>query len=1239
MIDLAETGAVRVRAAPHPFKAEAVDHSVEPGRTLEEILEICQADPVLRRHAHIFVGDVHVPRELWARVRPKAGAAIYVRVVPEGGGGGKKNPLRTVLTIAVIVASFAFGGPLGAALGISKTAGVALGLAEGALQSAIGGAIISVAGNLLINAIAPPAKPKLAQLSGSTAAAAESPTLFVSGTRNQANPFGPVPSVLGKGRMVPPFGAKPYTEVLGDDQYFRGLYTWGYGPLEISDIKIGETPISEFEGVEIETRQGYPGDAPLTLFPGQVDEETLSVRLEGPSTWASRTTSADADEISVDVTAPQGIVRFGDGGGKGEYSVTVEVEYSPAGAGTWSSAGSIDMTANKAAAVRRGLRWQVSRGQYDVRLRRTSTPATSSQIFDDVFFSALRTITNEDPVKAPGIAKTAIRIKASGQLSGILDELNGIAQTIAPDYDSGSGTWIERATSNPASLARLCYQGPANARPCGDSNLDLAGYEDFHGKCVAAGREFNMIVDYQTSVAEILDDIHAAGRAKRTMVDGKWSLTIDEDKPVPVQLFTPRNSWGYQGSKAFPDEVHAWRVSFVNRDADFKLDERIVYDDGFDANTATKYEGLELPGITDPNQIYKDGRYHIATARLRPEIHKFYTDVEFIVALKGDPVRLQHDVPKIGLGAARVKARLVDDPVTPTEVLAVTLDEPIAMEGGKLYAIRFRYDDGTQVVANIDTNPGEQATVYFETPIAIAVAPAKGDLCSFGERGLETLDLIIKEMRPGPNLTAQIVAVDSASAVHDADAGPIPAFASLISTASSSTPSITAIRSDESVLVEGADGVLRPRILVEFALASRRDPDATSLEIQFRPSGQGAAWSSMFLPVEARSVSIEGVEQDDVVEIRARFLAGNRSLPFSPTHTETVVGMKTPPADPPELYLERVGGALLAKGGYPNPPRDLAGFRFKHRAGTRRQWEGAAAAHDEDILSGLTLDLGKLPAGTRTIMAKAVDQAGNESTGFASIIVGLGDPTIANIVATEDLKAAGFPGTVTNGSLIAGNLKADDFGSLYLPDDEAPYLPDGSALYLPVSYKAMAYEFRVTPAAVDTPSDLSLPSPVIAGETWSIDYRTAGDGLYLPDGGDPYLPVGGDPYLEGWSDWRAWPGVLEQVARAPYEFRISIAAGDVQGVISGLTAELDVDDISERFEDLAIAASGTRIPLTKPFRKIVALEDLAIQDESGSATAVGIRFGDKSTAGPLLYAVDAAGVKVTAVIDGNVRGY
>ena len=58
----------------------------------------------------------------------------------------------------------------------------------------------------------------------------------ITGTSNQANPYGVIPCVVGKMRFYPPHAALPYTETLGDDQYLRMLLDLGYGDLDISDL-------------------------------------------------------------------------------------------------------------------------------------------------------------------------------------------------------------------------------------------------------------------------------------------------------------------------------------------------------------------------------------------------------------------------------------------------------------------------------------------------------------------------------------------------------------------------------------------------------------------------------------------------------------------------------------------------------------------------------------------------------------------------------------------------------------------------------------------------------------------------------------------------------------------------------------------------------------------------------------------------------------------------------------------
>ena len=98
---------ITLTAAPHPFKVASGVRFVPEGLTLQKMLELAQPDPILARHAVVFIAGHVIPRENWARVRPKAGTHVEIRVLPSGGEGSK-NILRIVLTIAVIAAAIYF---------------------------------------------------------------------------------------------------------------------------------------------------------------------------------------------------------------------------------------------------------------------------------------------------------------------------------------------------------------------------------------------------------------------------------------------------------------------------------------------------------------------------------------------------------------------------------------------------------------------------------------------------------------------------------------------------------------------------------------------------------------------------------------------------------------------------------------------------------------------------------------------------------------------------------------------------------------------------------------------------------------------------------------------------------------------------------------------------------------------------------------------------------------------------
>ena len=142
---------------------------------------------------------------------------------------------------------------------------------------------------------------------------------------------------------------------------------------------------------------------------------------------------------------------------------------------TASPSGSVTFTQDRHTPVRHGARWRVEeRAQYEVRIRRTTADSTSDRVFDEIYWSALRTITDRDPIITPvPLARTAIRIKATDQLHGEAQQINAVVKSIVPDWDSATNTWIERASSNPASLMRAALQNPARPVPAPDSRINL----------------------------------------------------------------------------------------------------------------------------------------------------------------------------------------------------------------------------------------------------------------------------------------------------------------------------------------------------------------------------------------------------------------------------------------------------------------------------------------------------------------------------------------------------------------------------------------------------------------------------------------------------------------------------------------------------------------------------------------------------------------------------------------------
>jgi hypothetical protein len=593
----------------------------------------------------------------------------------------------------------------------------------------------------------------------------------------------------------------------------------------------------------------------VSLFTDDITETAAGDVLNTDGNTATRTSAALADELAVDFVFPNGLFGFDSKGNAINVTCDIRVEVSKSGTGAWSSVPSlpggtsgVGLTISNTAAtvvtdifrvtssarqtLRVGFRWKCNSGfgrnQYDIRVTRVTTNWGTADVNSrsgNLTWAIVRTIRYTLP-STTNTEKASLRIKATDQLNGSINQFNGIAAQPIPVWNGSA--WVLSTTNNdiPAYVYRWVLTScPANPRLIDPSRVDDAALIAWGAECIAKEFTFDTVQDQPTTVFELLKDICAAGRASFTVRDGKYSVVRDVAQTVPVQHFTPRNSWGFQGQRNFIDQVQALRVQYVNPEANYQNDEIIVYDDGFSADgaggttIATKFETFQIRGCTNANGAWRLGRYHLAVARLRPNLYTWNADVEHIVCQRGDLVKFASDVISVGTAWGRIKSVTVDGS---HNVTAVVVDEPLLIAASTTYAIRIRTQDAGTHVTNVTVAVGDGITaVTLVTPIPpVGITPSvnTGDLFLFGITGQESADMIITIIEPGADLSAKITAVDAAPAVLTADSGTVPTLVSSITGLAWNDvpppPDLIIITSDEGTSPPDDGGIRDPGITI-----------------------------------------------------------------------------------------------------------------------------------------------------------------------------------------------------------------------------------------------------------------------------------------------------------------------------------------------------------------------------------------------------------------------------------------
>ncbi|MDQ1185420.1 TipJ family phage tail tip protein [Agrobacterium larrymoorei] len=884
-----QTQLIPVLAAPMIDPAAGrIDMAMPVGSTLAEIVraalpELSSNDWHNCRVAIVSErGSIIVPAKHWHSVRPRDGARVVIRLVPG------KNALKSILSIVVAIAAVALGQfwavPFASALGIST------GLAAGLI-----GLGVTVIGNLLINALIPPPKPPQTLNAENR--------YNITGWRNRFEPDTAVPLPLGTMRYAPPFGAYTYSEIVGDWQYLRCLFCFGYGPVNLSGFQIGDTSLSEYDEVELEVREGRAGDAPLSMFPRQIIEDTIGAELLMPyprndlgdiisgspakEERVVRTTGADASGASIIFAWPSGLVRFNDKGEPGSHTVTIRIEQRRVDAEEWQLVKTINVSARKLEAFYRQHTWDFpTRGRWQVSCTMLTAETSDSKIQQRTSWAALQTIRPEYPLNFPHpLAVVALRIKATHQLNGQLDNFNALVSRPCLDYDHTNGPWIERNTRNPASLYRYVLQSPANPKAVSDTGIDEEALADWHDFCRINDLKYDRVIEEKsTTLRDLLTEIAAAGRASPRHDGLKWSVTVDRPDKLLVDHISPRNSYDLRISRSYVQPPDGFRVSFQDATNDYKAAERIVPWPGKETAELLLLEELELPGKTDPDEIYLEARRRMYEAMYRPDVYTVSQDGPIRVSTRGDLVHLSSHVINRVQVAARVKS---------TDSRFIEIDESVTMEPGKNYAVRFRTgitaDDtiGTSIVRTLVKTPGEKSVLLVEGKGDMPVA---GDLLHFGEASTVDYPVVVTGVEAGEDFSSHLRLIDAAPIIDELiNAEIVPpwsgrAGAEIPETASQpSAPRFTSIRSGYS----GTGALNR----IDYLLQAGTGPvPASTFQVDHRVNG-ATAWTTISIAVADGGGSVTTYQNGSTVQMRARALSADGTPgPYTATITFKVGG-------------------------------------------------------------------------------------------------------------------------------------------------------------------------------------------------------------------------------------------------------------------------------------------------------------------------------------------------------------
>lgn len=611
------------------------------------------------------------------------------------------------------------------------------------------------------------------------------PAYNLSGQQNRIRLSEPIESHYGRCRIWPSYGARPYNQYIGNDQYQYSLFCLGQGEYTISpsEVYLEDTPITSFEDVEVEIT---PPGGSITLFPDNVTTsvEVSNIQLFGtnevdypsPDGWYGGFVINEAgttiDRVEFDVVAPNGMFALYEGA-RLQQVAAFEFQVRPidddgVATGAWATVVTSSIQAATTTPQRRTVASAVTSGRYEARGRRTNTRNTSASVNSDIYWEALRGFKASTKVYGD-VTMVAVKALATNNLNNnTRSRFNVFATRKLRKWNTATQLWnVASDTRNPVWAALDVLQAEYGAQ-LADSFFPLDTWKALADVYDANETYFDFTFDQSIGAWDAVKTILRVGRAVPMLQGSQVTAIQDGTRTIVEGVFNRENiikdSLRWEIALTKYGEYDGLSIEYVDPQT-WKPEE---LDCSWPGDTNNNPERIILAGCTNRQQAFEEGKV-LRGMRLRNRENViFQTGLEGFIPSYGALVAVTHDVLRRGYGGFIVSVE-VDDKT-------INLSEPVKWIDGMEHVFILRRGDGSGTTYAVESIGASDKQIVLVDAIGGSILDEMvfdgsqvPPYYTFGAIGIETFKGKVVNIQPSETDAVEITVVEYRPEIYQYD--------------------------------------------------------------------------------------------------------------------------------------------------------------------------------------------------------------------------------------------------------------------------------------------------------------------------------------------------------------------------------------------------------------------------------------------------------------------------------------